>query len=91
MKCQNRKVVNLAPCALGVCLCLCMLYRPKVRRMIARDVWDAERKLSWHIEGKLLLICYEYFCCLSRISGMRDQPEINMQLNCCEKVMHIIV
>jgi len=76
MKFQNRKVVNLAPRAPGVFLCLCMLYRPKVRRMIVRDIWDAERKLSWPIEGKLLLICYEYFCCLSRMSGMRDRSKL---------------
>ena len=73
MKCENRKVVHLAAYVPGVFSCLCKLCRPK------------ERKLSWPTEGKLLLICYEYFCCLSHISGMGDQPEINMQLNSCEK------
>ena len=79
MKCENRKAVHLAAYAPGVCSSLCKLCRPK------------ERKLSWPIEGKLLLIFYEYFCCLSHMSGMRGQPEINMQLNCCEKEILIIV
>jgi hypothetical protein len=56
-----------------------MLCRPK------------EKNCRGLLKANYYIICYEYFCCLSHISGMIDQPEINMHLNDCEKEILIIV